>query len=407
MATTIRQHPPSANLPDRFGRFGEFGGAYAPETLMPAIHELAAAWDEVSVDPEFQRELTGLHRTYIGRPTPLTYAGNLTDRWGGAKVYLKREDLAHTGAHKINNAIGQALLAKRMGKQRIIAETGAGQHGVASATACALLGLDCIVYMGEVDIQRQSLNVFRMKLLGAEVRPVSSGSRTLKDALNEAIRDWVTNVETTYYLLGTAAGMHPYPRIVRDLQSVIGREAKAQIQEATGRLPAAVVACIGGGSNAIGIFHPFADDEDVALVGAEAGGYGLESGKHAASITAGRVGVLHGSKSYLLQDDYGQVIEAHSISAGLDYPGVGPELSYLHSIGRLETAAVTDAEALDALQLLCRTEGIIPALESAHAVHLAETIAKRYGTDESIIINLSGRGDKDMHTVAQALGVTL
>ncbi|HAX23954.1 MAG TPA: tryptophan synthase subunit beta [Thermomicrobiales bacterium] len=407
MATTTRQHPPAASLPDRFGRFGEFGGTYAPETLMPAIHELAAAWDEVSADPEFQRELTHLHRTYIGRPTALTYAGNLTARWGGAQVYLKREDLAHTGAHKINNAIGQALLAQRMGKKRIIAETGAGQHGVASATACALLGLDCIVYMGEVDIQRQSLNVFRMKLLGAEVRPVSSGSRTLKDALNEAIRDWVTNVETTYYLLGTAAGMHPYPRIVRDLQAVIGREAKAQILDVTGKLPAAIVACIGGGSNAIGIFHPFADDDEVALVGAEAGGYGVASGKHAASITAGKVGVLHGSKSYLLQDEHGQVAEAHSISAGLDYPGVGPELSYLHSIGRLETAAVTDDEALEGLQLLCRTEGIIPALESAHAVYLAETIARRYSPDESIIINLSGRGDKDMHTVAQALGVTL
>ncbi|MCC6936480.1 MAG: tryptophan synthase subunit beta, partial [Thermomicrobiales bacterium] len=341
------------------------------------------------------------------RPTPLTHAANLSQLWGGAQVYLKREDLAHTGAHKINNAIGQALLAKRMGKQRIIAETGAGQHGVASATACALLGLDCIVYMGEIDIQRQALNVFRMKLLGAEVRPVSSGSKTLKDALNEAIRDWVTNVETTYYLLGTAAGMHPYPKIVRDLQSIIGREARAQIQEAIGTLPKAVVACIGGGSNAIGIFHPFADDEDVALVGAEAGGYGVASGKHAASITAGKVGVLHGSKSYLLQDEHGQVIEAHSISAGLDYPGVGPELSYLHSIGRLEAGAVTDQEALEGLKLLSVTEGIIPALESAHAIYLAETVAKRYEPEDAIIINLSGRGDKDMHTVAQALGVTL
>lgn len=407
MASTTHHHPPAASLPDQFGRFGEFGGAYAPETLMPAIHQLTRAWTEVSDDPAFEQQLAELHRTYIGRPTPLTHAANLSQLWGGAQVYLKREDLAHTGAHKINNAIGQALLAKRMGKQRIIAETGAGQHGVASATACALLGLDCIVYMGEIDIQRQALNVFRMKLLGAEVRPVSSGSKTLKDALNEAIRDWVTNVETTYYLLGTAAGMHPYPKIVRDLQSIIGREARAQIQEAIGTLPKAVVACIGGGSNAIGIFHPFADDEDVALVGAEAGGYGVASGKHAASITAGKVGVLHGSKSYLLQDEHGQVIEAHSISAGLDYPGVGPELSYLHSIGRLEAGAVTDQEALDGLKLLSVTEGIIPALESAHAIYLAETVAKRYEPEDAIIINLSGRGDKDMHTVAQALGVTL
>jgi tryptophan synthase beta chain len=406
MATT--QTPDiSTSLPDAFGRFGEFGGVYAPETLMPTIRELLAAYEDAQRDPEFRAELEHLHRVYIGRPTPLTFAGNLTARWGGAKVYLKREDLAHTGAHKINNAIGQALLAKRMGKQRIIAETGAGQHGVATATACALLGLDCIVYMGEVDIARQSLNVFRMKLLGAEVRPVSSGSRTLKDALNEAIRDWVTNVETTYYLLGTAAGMHPYPMIVRDLQSVIGIEAREQILAETGKLPAAIVACIGGGSNAIGVFHPFAEDQDVALVGAEAGGYGLDTGKHAASLTAGRVGVLHGTKSYLLQDEHGQVIEAHSISAGLDYPGVGPELSYLKSIGRLQTAAVTDTEALDALKLLCLTEGIIPALESAHAVSLAESVAKAHGPGESIIINLSGRGDKDMHTVADALGVTL
>jgi len=394
-------------MPDAMGRFGEFGGIYAPETLMPAVRELIAAYAAIQRDPEFSRELKHLQRVYIGRPTPLTLAENLTHLWGGAQVYLKREDLAHTGAHKINNAIGQALLAKRMGKKRIIAETGAGQHGVATATACALLGLDCIVYMGEVDVQRQSLNVFRMKLLGAEVRPVSSGSRTLKDAMNEAIRDWVTNVESTYYLIGSVAGMHPYPMMVRDFQSVIGIEAKEQIVAETGKLPKAVVACIGGGSNAMGAFHAFVPERDVALFGAEAGGHGLESGQHSASLTAGRVGVLHGSKSYVLQDEHGQIIEAHSISAGLDYPGVGPELAYLKSSGRLNTGAVTDLEALEALQLLCRTEGIIPALESSHAVYLAESVARDLSPDDSIVINLSGRGDKDMHTVADALGVTL
>jgi tryptophan synthase beta chain len=394
-------------LPDARGRFGEFGGMYAPETLMPAIHELIGAYTAIRDDDAFQAELAHLQSTYVGRPTPLTFAANLTARWGGARVWLKREDLAHTGAHKINNAIGQGLLAKRMGKRRIIAETGAGQHGVAAATACALLGLDCIVYMGEIDIQRQSLNVFRMKLLGAEVRAVSSGSRTLKDAMNEAIRDWVTYVETTYYLIGSVAGMHPYPMMVRDFQSVIGREARAQLQTETGRLPAAVVACIGGGSNAMGIFHAFVPDDGVALVGAEAAGHGIESGMHAASLTAGRVGVLHGSKSYVLQDEHGQVIEAHSISAGLDYPGVGPELAYLKERGRLRTAGVTDAQALEALQLLCHTEGIIPALESAHAISLAESVARDLSPDDHVIINLSGRGDKDMHTVAGALGVTL
>jgi tryptophan synthase beta chain len=406
--TSIATRPPATtSLPDAHGRFGEFGGIYAPETLMPAVRELAEAYAAVQADPAFQAELEDLHREYIGRPTPLTLAANLSERWGGAQVYLKREDLAHTGAHKINNAIGQALLAKRMGKRRIIAETGAGQHGVATATACALLGLDCIVYMGEVDVHRQSLNVFRMKLLGAEVVSVKSGSRTLKDAMNEAIRDWVTNVESTYYVIGSVAGMHPYPMMVRDFQSVIGIEARAQIIEKTGALPKAVVACIGGGSNAMGAFYAFVPDDGVELFGAEAAGYGIETGKHSASLTAGRVGVLHGSKSYVLQDEHGQILEAHSISAGLDYPGVGPELSYLKSIGRLQTDGVTDDQALEALKLLCETEGIIPALESSHAIYLAESVAKAHTPDDAIIINLSGRGDKDMHTVADALGVTL
>jgi tryptophan synthase beta chain len=407
MSSTATRPPATTSLPDAHGRFGEFGGIYAPETLMPAVRELAEAYAAVQADPAFQAELEELQREYIGRPTPLTLASNLSDRWGGARVYLKREDLAHTGAHKINNAIGQALLAKRMGKRRIIAETGAGQHGVATATACALLGLDCIVYMGEVDVHRQSLNVFRMKLLGAEVVSVKSGSRTLKDAMNEAIRDWVTNVESTYYVIGSVAGMHPYPMMVRDFQSVIGIEAREQIIEKTGALPKAVVACIGGGSNAMGAFYAFVPDEGVELVGAEAAGYGIETGKHSASLTAGRVGVLHGSKSYVLQDEHGQILEAHSISAGLDYPGVGPELSYLKSIGRLRTDGVTDDQALEALKLLCETEGIIPALESSHAIYLAESVAKAYTPDDAIIINLSGRGDKDMHTVADALGVTL
>jgi tryptophan synthase beta chain len=407
MTSTATKPIQTQSMPDEFGRFGEFGGIYAPETLMPAVRELADTYQATKSDLAFQAELEALQRDYIGRPTPLTLAANLSDHWGGARVYLKREDLAHTGAHKINNAIGQALLARRMGKRRIIAETGAGQHGVATATACALLGLDCIVYMGEVDIQRQSLNVFRMKLLGAEVRSVTSGSRTLKDAINEAIRDWVTNVDETYYLLGTAAGMHPYPTIVRDFQAVIGREAREQIVEKTGGLPKAIVACIGGGSNAMGAFYAFIPDEDVELVGVEAAGYGLETGKHSAALTAGRVGVLHGSKSYVLQDEHGQILEAHSISAGLDYPGVGPELSYLKSIDRLRTGGVTDTEALEGFKLLCETEGIIPALESSHAIYYAASVARSYSSDDAIVINLSGRGDKDMHTVAQALEVTL
>jgi tryptophan synthase beta chain len=394
-------------MPDEHGRFGRFGGTYAPETLMPAIEELRIAYQQARSDPAFQAEIDWLAKHYVGRPTPLYFAPNLTEHAGGARIFLKREDLAHTGAHKINNALGQALLAKRMGKKRIFAETGAGQHGVASATACALLGLDCIVYMGEVDIARQSLNVFRLKLLGAEVVSVTSGSRTLKDAINEAIRDWVTNVDTTFYLFGTAAGMHPYPMIVRDLQSVIGRETRTQILEQTGKLPNSVLACVGGGSNAIGMFEPFINDKDVELIGVEAAGHGIESGEHAATLVAGREGVLHGSRSFVLQDADGQVIETHSISAGLDYPGVGPEHAYLHDIGRARYVGITDDEALEGFQILCRTEGIIPALESSHAVAYAIRDAAERPKDQAVVVNLSGRGDKDMHTVAEALGVTL
>jgi|UniRef100_A0A7C1K120 tryptophan synthase beta chain len=404
MTTTVQR---ARNLPDERGRFGEFGGIYAPVTLLPAIEELIAAYEDARRDPAFQAEFERLLREFVGRPTPLYYAASLTEKVGGARIFLKREDLAHTGAHKINNAVGQGLLAKRMGKPRVIAETGAGQHGVATATVCAMLGLECVIYMGELDVQRQSLNVFRMKLLGAEVRPVRSGSRTLKDAMNEAIRDWVTNVQTTYYLVGSVAGMHPYPMIVRDFQAVIGRETREQILAATGRLPDAVVACVGGGSNAMGIFSGFLDDETVELHGAEAAGEGLETGRHAASLTAGRVGVLHGSRSFVLQDEDGQILEAHSIAAGLDYPGVGPEHAYLKTIGRAQYHAITDAEALEAFQLLCRTEGIIPALESAHAIALAVRLARQRPRDQIIVVNLSGRGDKDMHTVASALGVTL
>lgn len=404
MTATVQR---ARNLPDERGRFGEFGGIYAPVTLLPAIEELIAAYEDARRDPAFQAEFERLLREFVGRPTPLYYAASLTEKVGGARIFLKREDLAHTGAHKINNAVGQGLLAKRMGKPRVIAETGAGQHGVATATVCAMLGLQCVIYMGELDVQRQSLNVFRMKLLGAEVRPVGSGSRTLKDAMNEAIRDWVTNVQTTYYLVGSVAGMHPYPMIVRDFQAVIGRETREQILAATGRLPDAVVACVGGGSNAMGIFSGFLDDETVELHGAEAAGEGLETGRHAASLTAGRVGVLHGSRSFVLQDEDGQILEAHSIAAGLDYPGVGPEHAYLKTTGRAQYHAITDAEALEAFQLLCRTEGIIPALESAHAIALAVRLARQRPRDQIIVVNLSGRGDKDMHTVASALGVTL
>jgi tryptophan synthase beta chain len=395
-------------FPDARGRYGAFGGRFVPESLMAALDELEQAYADALDDPAFAATLAEQERTYTGRPTPLYFAERLSARVG-ARVYLKREDLAHTGAHKINNALGQALLAARMGKRRIIAETGAGQHGVATATVCAKLGLECIVYMGEEDIHRQSLNVFRMKLLGGEVRPVTAGSRTLKDAINEAIRDWVTNVETTHYLIGSAVGPHPYPRIVRDFQSVIGRETRAQILEAEGRLPDLVIACVGGGSNSIGMFHPFAGDLGVRLIGVEAGGRGVATGQHAATLVAGRPGVLHGALSYLLQNDYGQVIETHSLSAGLDYPGVGPEHSYLKQTGRAEYVAADDVQALDAFQALCREEGIIPALESAHAVaHVLELGAQgALRSDQVVVINLSGRGDKDINTVAGALGVTL
>jgi tryptophan synthase beta chain len=389
------------------GHFGPYGGQFVPETLMPALGELIAAYEESKTDPEFASELAELARHYVGRPTPLYHARKLTAALGGAQVYLKREDLAHTGAHKINNALGQGLLAQRMGKRRIIAETGAGQHGVATATVCAMLGMDCVVYMGEEDIRRQSLNVFRMKLLGAEVRPVGSGSRTLKDAINETIRDWVTNVETTYYIIGSVVGPHPYPTLVRDFQSVIGKETRRQSLEQIGRLPDAIVACVGGGSNAMGIFYPFVDDESVRLIGVEAGGLGVQSGKHAATLGAGRPGVLHGARSYLLQDAAGQVVEPHSISAGLDYPGVGPEHSHLKDRGRASYVNVTDAQALEGFQLLCRTEGIIPALESSHAVAHAADVARGLDRTSAIVINLSGRGDKDMGTVADALGVSL
>jgi tryptophan synthase beta subunit len=391
------------NLPDELGRYGEFGGRYAPETLMTALQELERAYDEARNDPSFDEELSSLLRDFVGRPTPLYYAHNLTTRLGGAKVYLKREDLAHTGAHKINNAIGQGLLTRRLGKRRVIAETGAGQHGVATATVCAMLGLECVVYMGEVDMERQAPNVLRMRLLGAEVRGVSSGSRTLKDAINEAMRDWVTNVQTTHYLIGSAVGPHPFPAIVRDFQSVIGREAKAQLHEREGRLPDYAVACVGGGSNAIGLFHEFIDEPSVRLIGVEAAGTGIETGHHAASITAGRPGVLHGSYSYLLQDENGQVIETHSISAGLDYPGVGPEHSYLKQSERALYDSITDREALGAFQLLSQTEGIIPALESSHALAYVEKLAPKLRKDEIILVNLSGRGDKDLATVAEAL----
>lgn len=392
---------------ERKGRFGIYGGQFVPETLVPALDEVERAYAEARSDPTFQRQLDAYLRDYVGRPTPLYFARSLTERLGGARVYLKREDLAHTGAHKINNALGQGLLAARMGKPRVIAETGAGQHGVATATVGAMLKLRTIVYMGEEDIQRQSLNVFRMKLLGSEVRSVRSGSKTLKDAINEAIRDWVAHVDDTYYLFGTAAGPHPFPTIVRDFQAVIGQEARAQLLEVEGRLPDYVVACVGGGSNAIGIFHPFVEDASVKLLGAEAAGHGVESGAHAATLSAGSVGVLHGTRSYLLQDEHGQIQETHSISAGLDYPGVGPEHAYLKDIGRASYVGVTDEQALSGFRLLCETEGIIPALESSHAIYQGAEVARQLPKDQIVLINVSGRGDKDMHTVAQALGVNL
>ena len=384
------------------GRYGQFGGQFLPETLMPAIAELESAFETARGDEAFQQELDRLLREWVGRPTPLSDASRLAKLVGLRRVMLKREDLTHTGAHKINSALGQALLARRMGKRRIVAETGAGQHGVASAAACALLGLECVVYMGTEDMRRQAPNVFRMRLLGAEVRAVDAGSRTLKDAVNEAIRDWVTNVRTTYYLLGSAIGPHPYPTMVREFQSVIGREARAQWVERVGALPGVVVACVGGGSNAIGIFSAFLDDREVKLRGVEAGGLGVESGKHAASIGGGRVGVLHGTRSFVLQDEHGQIRETHSISAGLDYPGVGPEHAFLHDTGRVEYVSRTDAEALEAFGLLSRTEGIIPALEPAHAIADLAHIRLAYGADTDVLVCLSGRGDKDLETVMSA-----
>jgi tryptophan synthase beta chain len=393
--------------PDGAGRFGIHGGRFAAETLMPLILDLERAYRAAQADPSFQEELDYYLEHYAGRPSPLYFAQRLTEHFGGAKIYFKRDELNHTGSHKINNCLGQILLAKRMGRTRIIAETGAGQHGVASATVSALFGLPCTVYMGEVDVERQQPNVFRMKLLGAEVIPVSSGSRTLKDALNEAMRDWVTNVHDTFYIIGTVAGPHPYPELVRDFQSVIGNEAKAQLMAAEGRLPDTLVACIGGGSNAMGLFHPFLDDESVDLIGVEAAGDGIETGRHAASITGGRPGVLHGNRTYLLQDDDGQITEAHSISAGLDYPGIGPEHAWLHDMGRVDYVSATDAEALEAFQLCSELEGIIPALEPAHALAHVAKIAPGLPKDHLIVMNMCGRGDKDIFTVAEMLGVTI
>jgi len=395
------------DLPDEAGHFGKYGGRFVAETLMGPLEELAEAYESFKTNPAFIEEFDQDLAHYVGRPSPLYYAERLTEELGGAKIYLKREDLNHTGAHKINNTIGQALLAKRMGKTRIIAETGAGQHGVASATVAARLGLECIVFMGSEDIQRQAPNVFRMKLLGAEVVPVDSGSATLKDALNEAMRDWVTNVENTFYCIGTAAGPHPYPELVRDFQSVIGKEAREQILEREGRLPDAVMACIGGGSNAIGLFHPFLEDEDVHLIGVEASGHGIETGQHAAALNGGKPGILHGNKTYLLQTDDGQIIDAHSISAGLDYPGIGPEHAFLRDTGRAEYLSCTDQEALEAFQLCTKLEGIIPALEPSHALARVGEVAKDMGPDKLIIMNLCGRGDKDVFSVAEALGVEM
>ena len=404
---TPASRPNSLRLgPDARGRFGEFGGRFVAETLMPLILQVEQAYEDAKRDPSFQVELDAYLKDYVGRPSPLWYAERLTKRLGGARVYMKRDELNHTGSHKINNCMGQILLARRMGKTRIIAETGAGQHGVATATVCALFGLPCTIYMGATDVERQKPNVFRMKLLGAEINAVTSGAGTLKDAMNEAMRDWVANVEDTYYLIGTVAGPHPYPAMVRDFQSIIGTEARAQILEAEGRLPDAIVAAIGGGSNAMGLFHPFLDD-DVRLIGVEAAGRGLDTLEHAASLSRGRPGVLHGNRTYLLQDEDGQIQEAHSISAGLDYPGIGPEHSWLHEIGRVEYVAATDAEALDAFQLCTRTEGIIPALEPAHAIAHVAKIAPAMGPDAMILMNMCGRGDKDIFTVAQHLGVQL
>jgi len=394
--------------PDERGRFGDFGGRFVSETLMPLILELEAAYEHAKTDPTFWAEMEDLWTHYVGRPSPLYHAERLTARLGGAQIYLKRDELNHTGAHKINNVLGQILLARRMGKTRIIAETGAGQHGVATATVCARFGLECIVFMGKTDVERQRPNVFRMSLLGAKVVPVTSGRATLKDAMNEALRDWVTNVETTFYCIGTVAGPHPYPAMVRDFQSIIGRETREQMMTRTGRLPDSLVACIGGGSNAMGLFHPFLDEPTVRIIGVEAGGHGVdERMEHAASLTGGRPGVLHGNRTYLLQDDDGQILEGHSISAGLDYPGIGPEHSWLHDVGRVEYVSVTDREALDAFQLCCETEGIIPALEPAHALAHVARIAGDLPSDHLMVMNMCGRGDKDIFTVAEALGTEI
>lgn len=393
--------------PDANGRFGDFGGRYVAETLMPLILDLEAEYRTAKDDPAFSAQMDDLWEHYVGRPSPLYYAERLTEHVGGAKIYFKRDELNHTGAHKINNCLGQVLLAMRMGKTRIIAETGAGQHGVATATVCARFGLKCVVFMGETDVERQKPNVFRMKLLGAEIVPVSSGTGTLKDAMNEALRDWVTNVDETFYCIGTAAGPHPYPEMVRDFQSVIGREARAQILDREGRLPDAVMACIGGGSNAIGLFHPFIEDEDVRLIGVEASGHGIETGEHAAALNGGKPGILHGNKTYLLQTDDGQIIDAHSISAGLDYPGIGPEHAFLRDTGRAEYLSCTDKEALEAFQLCTRLEGIIPALEPSHALARVGEVATDMGKDGLLIMNLCGRGDKDVFSVAEALGIEI
>ncbi len=397
----------SVDQSEVLGHFGPYGGRFVPEALIGALDELAAAHQSSQNDPAFMAQLNHLHATYTGRPSIITEAKRFAEHAGGARILLKREDLNHTGSHKINNVLGQALLTKRMGKKRIIAETGAGQHGVASATAAALMGLECVVYMGEEDTKRQALNVARMKLLGADVVPVTSGSRTLKDAINEAMRDWVTNVETTHYLLGTVAGPHPFPSMVRDFHKIIGEEAREQVLALTGKLPDAVLACVGGGSNAIGIFHRFISDPSVRLIGLEAGGDGVETGRHAATITGGTMGVLHGTRSYVLQDENGQTIESHSISAGLDYPGVGPEHAYLHDIGRAEYRAITDKEAMEAFALLSKTEGIIPAIETAHALAGAMKVGRELGPGATLLINLSGRGDKDVQTAAQYFGIPL
>lgn len=393
--------------PDESGRFGLYGGRFVAETLMPLILQVQQAYEDAKADPSFQAEIDYYAKHYVGRPSPLYFAKRMTEHLGGAKIYFKRDELNHTGSHKINNCLGQVLLARRMGKTRIIAETGAGQHGVATATICARFGLDCVVFMGETDVERQKPNVFRMKLLGAEIVPVSSGTGTLKDAMNEALRDWVTNVEDTFYCIGTAAGPHPYPELVRDFQSIIGKEARAQMLEREGRLPDAVMACIGGGSNAIGLFHPFLEDEGVRLIGVEAAGHGIETGEHAAALNGGKPGILHGNKTYLLQTDDGQIIDAHSISAGLDYPGIGPEHAFLRDSGRAEYLSCTDKEALAAFQLCTRLEGIIPALEPSHAIARVGEVAQALGKDGLMILNMCGRGDKDVFSVAKALGVDM